>query len=330
MPRSGEPYQELVGAVSKALDRDASVSVGEWVEGPDGRRDMDVAIRGSVQGESKFVLIECKDWRRRVGIATIDALESKRRDLGASSAMIYSNSGFTKPALRKAARVGIETASALAIGDDRVRVQLSREFVAKRKAVRYGALILWPLDDENDLLVPSDYDLFSVFYEGLPLANWLHHVSYDLLPDCETDCTIRGTYALKRPTEFSVSGATVLLKGIGFRLDCTVRFVSQTVRPDVSLGHFDHTTNRIVIPSKQFYTLGIIDNEAWKETDSAWKDPENLKAGTFALYLTMLVPVPLQEDFDTPDIPSLVSESEVKVEPDPLSGLASSLKCNSI
>ncbi len=316
MPRSGEPYQELVGAVASALDPDATVTVGNWVEGPDGRRDMDVAIRGTAQGESKFVLIECKDWTRPVGIATVDALESKRRDLGASSAMIYSNSGFTQPALRKAVRVGIETASALAIGDDRVRVKLYREFVAKRKAVRHAAWIVWPLDDENDRLIPSGYDLFSVFYDGLPVANWLHHVSSELLPDCETDCTIRGKYAFKGATEFSVSGATVVLRGIGFRLDCTVRFVSQTVRPDVSLGHFDHSTNRIVVPSQQFYSFGIIDNEAWEETDAGWEDASNLQEGTFALHLTMLAPVPLQEDFDSPDIAGLVSESEIKVESD--------------
>jgi len=51
------------------------------------------------------VVIECKDWNRPIGIAFIDALDSKRRDLGASIAMICSNSGFTSDALRKAARV---------------------------------------------------------------------------------------------------------------------------------------------------------------------------------------------------------------------------------
>lgn len=315
MPRSGEPYQQLVGAVSRALDPDAVVTIGEWVQGPDGRRDMDVAIRGTSGGEAKLVLIECKDWKRRVGIATVDALESKRQDLGATSAMIYSNSGFTRPALRKAARVGIETASALAMGDSRVRVQLHREFVAKRKAVKHASFTLWPLDDDDDL-IPSSYDLFSVSYGGLPLVNWLHDVSSELLRDCETDCIIRGRYVLKAPAEFTVAGTAVMLKGIGFQLDCTVGFVSQTVRPDVSLGHYDHATKRVLIPPQQYYTSGVLDREGWEETDSTWDDTRELEPGTFALDIILTLPVPKEDAFGTPEIEALVAEGEIKVESD--------------
>jgi hypothetical protein len=53
-----------------------------------------------------FILIECKDWRNPVGIGAIGELDSKRRDLHADRTIIYSNSGFTTGALRKAARIG--------------------------------------------------------------------------------------------------------------------------------------------------------------------------------------------------------------------------------
>lgn len=96
--KAGDTYQGIVTAVAKAIHPSAEVTKADWVDGPDGRRDMDVAIRYS-NPQPSLVLLECKDWQRPVGIGAIDALESKRRDLGASKALIYSNSGFTKQAL---------------------------------------------------------------------------------------------------------------------------------------------------------------------------------------------------------------------------------------
>ncbi len=63
----GDAYQDLVGEIQRALDPGASVDVGIWVEGPDGRRDCDVRVRGTVNGATRFILIECKDWAAPVG-----------------------------------------------------------------------------------------------------------------------------------------------------------------------------------------------------------------------------------------------------------------------
>lgn len=79
--RPGTAYQELVASVVKAFDRTAEVRAGEWVEGPDGRRDMDVSVRGTVGGKPILTVIECKDFdpvrNGRVGISFIDALDFK-------------------------------------------------------------------------------------------------------------------------------------------------------------------------------------------------------------------------------------------------------------
>jgi hypothetical protein len=108
------------------------VEVGEWVEGPDGDREVDVSIRGIIEGKDTFILVECKDLKRDVGIAAIDALDSKSKDLGADRTIIVGNSGFTAPALSKARRKDITCMSAMAEGNDLVRFVLHREFLAKR------------------------------------------------------------------------------------------------------------------------------------------------------------------------------------------------------
>src|SRR5215472_9562570 len=141
MPNPGDAYQELVTAVMRALEPGAQVTAGEWIEGPDGERDMDVSIRGAADGSSVIVLLECKDHRRPIGIGLIDAFDSKRRDLEADRAIMYSNSGFTAQAEAKASRVGIDLAAAMAEGDPRVRIRVYREIRARRLSVERWTLV---------------------------------------------------------------------------------------------------------------------------------------------------------------------------------------------
>ena len=100
----GKPYQQLVAEVARVFDPGAVVTEGEWLSGPDGRLDMDVAIRGHINGQPVLVVIECKDFNLKttgkVGREFVYALDSKRHDLGATVAIICSNSGFTADALR--------------------------------------------------------------------------------------------------------------------------------------------------------------------------------------------------------------------------------------
>jgi hypothetical protein len=105
--RPGKAYQKLVAYVMKAFDLGADVKEGQWVKGPDGRLDLDVAVRGTIDGKPTLAVIECKDFdlkkTGKVGREYVDALDSKRHDLNANIAMICSNSGFTEDALNKAA-----------------------------------------------------------------------------------------------------------------------------------------------------------------------------------------------------------------------------------
>lgn len=62
MAKASTEYQELTALVAKALDPDADIKTGQWIEGPDGNREVDVEVRGTVDGKPHFVHIECKDW----------------------------------------------------------------------------------------------------------------------------------------------------------------------------------------------------------------------------------------------------------------------------
>jgi hypothetical protein len=163
MPKKGSCYQALVAKVEAALDPDAEVTAGDWIEGPDGRRDRDVSIQGTHEGAPYLVLIECKDWKKRVGIAAVDALESKRRDLEVDLAMIYSNSGFTGPAIKKADRVGINLLMAVAGDDARIR--------PRAQMLAYGRMVdVTNLNEQTiqpsgqDLPIPPGVTMENILY----------------------------------------------------------------------------------------------------------------------------------------------------------------------
>jgi len=248
MAKAGDDYQEIVGAVQRALDPGSQVDVGVWVDGPDGRRDMDVAIRGVKDGQAHLTLIECKDWRMPVGIGVIDALDSKRRDLGANAAIVFSNSGFTDDAERKAARVGISLAGALKAGDARIRVRVWREFIARRRAVdRWSMVVFWSRNRED----PGDFGPHDVFFGGKPVVNWISQESSRLLrelPDVADRTEVKAEYAFKSEVRFEIRKRPVFLTGIALSLECSGGYVRQTIREDLSLGSYDFLRRRVTIP----------------------------------------------------------------------------------
>jgi hypothetical protein len=172
MTKSGDPYQYLVAAIVQLMEPSVHVDTGTWIEGPDGQRDLDVSIRGNLEGRPAFVLIECKDWKRKVGIQTIDALESKHKDLGVTHAVICSNSGFSKDAIRKAKRVGILTVAAIKQGDTRVRTTIEDEVYCGRAKIKKVQCTYFGSDLGG---LPKNITDRDVLYEGRPLAAWIRN-----------------------------------------------------------------------------------------------------------------------------------------------------------
>ena len=311
MTKPGDEYQDLVGLVREALDPNATVKVGEWIEGPDGRRDMDVEVRGKAGGEEQFILVECKDWKRPVGIEIIDALESKRRDLNSNLAVIYSNSGFTQPALNKARRVGIQAFSALKENDKRVRLSLYDERVALSLSVdAYSIRVFFNKGVEIEL--PKGWTPNDVYYCGCPLVNYLHLESYEILRNITNSTQVKINYLFFEPQEFVISGVVAPLIGMEAILECKRRWISQQVRVGVTLGHYDHLKKKITIPNNQGYYLGNFnqDPEKWKEVEEGWKE-EELEPDSFMLRMTIFNPVAKIKDADIPSIEDVISERKI-------------------
>ena len=310
MTKAGDEYQSVVAAVAKAVHPHATVTDGEWIVGPDGRRDMDVAIR-TPSPMVRLILLECKDWDRPVGIGAIDALESKRKDLGAANALMYSNSGFTKQALRKAARVGIGALSALRASDGIIKLRLQRDWVAKRLSVSRWFWIFYPASEELDA---TDVGAADITYNGEAVVNWAHEVSMRLLREYEGVDQFKYLLAFREPLDFVISHRLVRLKGLGFLAYCRRTWLSQTVQIDVSLGYYDHLAGRVVIPNGEAYILGPVDPHRWEPLDDGWAEDAEPEPGTFDLRITFLNPIHTL-DGPTPNLDPFVLEREIKTSP---------------
>ena len=62
MTKLGKQFELVVSDVVKALDPNSTVRQGDWVLGPDGRRDLDVIVEGTADGIQRRIQIECKDY----------------------------------------------------------------------------------------------------------------------------------------------------------------------------------------------------------------------------------------------------------------------------
>lgn len=103
--KPGAAFEKLAAAVQKRLDPGATVTWNEIING----RQIDVAIRGTVGSATVLVVAECRDYRRPLGEDHVDRFDSVAREVGANRALLVTRTGFTRDALDKAAKVGIDT-----------------------------------------------------------------------------------------------------------------------------------------------------------------------------------------------------------------------------
>jgi hypothetical protein len=211
-PKRGRPFEEAVAEVVRAIDPRATVRQGEWIEGPDGRRDRDVFISGTVGGAQYNALVECKDYSRHttgpVGIGVVDALDSKRRDLKVNIAIICSNAGFTKPAARKAARVGIVLIGAFRESDERIRHQLIDQVYFRRLKIQHlGFRLEYKDPDAKHECLDA-----SATFQGRPVANWLcHRVVRMITLNPIGGGHYAGSFDFKHPVEFTVADGRIFV-----------------------------------------------------------------------------------------------------------------------
>lgn len=111
--RRGEELEDLAEAIFRILTSNplksgqAAVERNVRLVGADGPRQIDIVIRTTAGPIELTTIIECKDYKRRIDVRTVDALHSVASDVNASRAVLVSRGGFSRTAMQKAKRLGI-------------------------------------------------------------------------------------------------------------------------------------------------------------------------------------------------------------------------------
>ena len=312
MAKAGDEYRELVGKVMEVLDAGSAVKTEQWITGPDGERDMDVEVRGMLNSVSHFILVECKDHARRIGIGFVDAFESKIRDLKPNRAIMFSNSGFTRDALKKANRVGIEMASAMKAKDNTIKIGVHRELVARRLNLTFRTACLYPLHGHLHE-IEENWKVEDLLFDDLPVIHWISEKMKFVASEHDAPEKICFLCTFRPKACWSYHGQLLKVGGLKFNFTVKNDWVAQTVKTDVSLGYYDHLKKSVIIPSQQWYVLGLIDNEAWEETNKEWEQDE-MKPNTFRLDITITQSNLPNSPGSPPKVDELIAESRVDVE----------------
>lgn len=108
--QKGKGFELAVHAFAKSLNPAAEVLFNHKVEDRDTKtlRQCDVWINTTIGGHWPLsVLVSCKDHQRKLHVGDIGAFINEVTSTGASTGVIYSRYGFTKPAILKAKVNGI-------------------------------------------------------------------------------------------------------------------------------------------------------------------------------------------------------------------------------
>jgi hypothetical protein len=105
MHNQGDKFEKDVYAFVKALDPKAEVLFNHKVPDKDtgSQRQVDVWIKARIGGHIPIsILVSCKDYKRKLNVTHIESFSQEVQSTGASTGIIYSRSGFSRTALKKA------------------------------------------------------------------------------------------------------------------------------------------------------------------------------------------------------------------------------------
>jgi hypothetical protein len=264
--KPGAPYEDAVCDLFRRFSPAATINAGVWVKGPDGRRELDVHIVEKQASRTVHGIVECKDFNPAttgpVGIAYIDALDSKRRDLGLEFAFVCSNAGFSDDAIRKAKRVDIGLLGATRKDDSRIRFGVVDEIYMRHIRLTVPPLAHYlPADGESP---PSKEMLESgePHFEGRPVAPWLYSrflhmigvnpiVAGSLLDQCR----------FKNPIRLDWPAGSAMIQQIGLETSIEGAWFAQSVQLDSTAGLYDWLRRCMrLAPSpqpQQFQVVGV-------------------------------------------------------------------------
>lgn len=253
--KKGKPYELAIADIFEQLHPTAAIDVGVWVEGPDGRRELDVSIQISTSNKIIKGVIECKDFSPDktgpVGISYIDELDSKRRDLNLDFAFICSNAGFTSNAMSKAKRVSIGLLSASSASDKRIRFSITDYLYSRCVNIVECRVELFPENpsDKISLLLSKAITADTVLLADNSVIQWIHLRVLKILGANQiVNGIVQDECKFSNPIQFNVSGEQHSFVGLNFQVKIEGAWFRDKVIISSTTGVYNWINRRIKMP----------------------------------------------------------------------------------
>jgi len=110
MPKRSNIFQRLVKLLHERLDRNWVVTESEMLVHrlTNEEREVDVVLRYSLGSHQLLFAVECTDTKRPASSTWVEAMAKKHEFLPTSKLVLWSASGFYKPAMETAEKFGID------------------------------------------------------------------------------------------------------------------------------------------------------------------------------------------------------------------------------
>lgn len=115
MKNTGLKFEKLTESIFKKLIKNPAYEKVEHnvkLNGADGDRQIDVLVSSESVGIKFKTIIECRDFKGKLSVSSIDGFHSKLLDVKANKGILISRKGFSSKAISKAKRLGISLCTA--------------------------------------------------------------------------------------------------------------------------------------------------------------------------------------------------------------------------
>jgi hypothetical protein len=135
MKSDGKEYEHIVAEIHRQFSPGAQVTENEKING----RQVDVCIRSVAGPYPVLTIVECKDYRRTVGVQRVDELVGKMEATNANQAVLVSDSGFSKGAINRAKSSNgrIQLASVVDIKNKNLKSKIKVPFLVEYRRPVY-------------------------------------------------------------------------------------------------------------------------------------------------------------------------------------------------
>lgn len=208
--KSGKTLEKAVARIQQMLDPASAVTHDEWIIDRLGiRRQFDVVVRGTAMGREYLGVIECKDWRDKIGTPEVEAFVAKARSVNAQIVLMVSYKGFSEPGLKLARFEGVGTLSLLP--NDPLDAGFSVGFCAYALRYEWGDLNI-TISSPRGQNISKPTDIRSLALEGRRVLDWFmkelvtHH--------SDATAPVRLEVKFKHPVTLSSDNGTHPVTGI--------------------------------------------------------------------------------------------------------------------